>query len=96
MAKKVVRVHFMDDSIKAFAIDENSSAEQLKATVVEKIGMKEDACFSIFERKDGWERCLEPDEKPCELMAGWNSLDGNSTGNKTAAFVFKKENFLTR
>jgi len=94
MAKKVVRVHFMDDSIKAFAIDDNSSAEQLKATVVEKIGMKEDACFSIFERKDGWERCLEPDEKPCELMAGWNSLDGNSTGNKTAAFVFKKKIFL--
>jgi len=93
MAKKVVRVHFMDDSIKAFAIDDNSSAEQLKATVVEKIGMKEDACFSIFERKDGWERCLEPDEKPCELMALWNSLE-NSTGNKTAAFVFKKKIFL--
>jgi len=94
MAKKVVRVHFMDDSIKAFAIDENSSAEQLKATVVEKIGMKEDACFSIFERKDGWERCLEPDEKPCELMALWNGIDGNSTGSKTAAFVFKKKIFL--
>jgi len=93
MAKKVVRVHFMDDSIKAFAIDENSSAEQLKATVVEKIGMKEDACFAIFERKDGWERCLEPDEKPCELMALWNGTD-NSTPNKSAAFVFKKKIFL--
>jgi len=92
MAKKVVRVHFMDDSIKAFAIDESSSAEQLKATVVEKIGMKEDACFAIFERKDGWERCLEPDEKPCELMALWNSID--STSSKSAAFVFKKKIFL--
>jgi capsule polysaccharide modification protein KpsS len=53
-SKKVVRVHFMDDSIKAFAVDENSSADQLKATVVERILMKEDACFAIFERKDGW------------------------------------------
>jgi hypothetical protein len=93
MAKKVVRVHFMDDSIKAFAIDENSSSEQLKATVVEKIGMKEDSCFAIFEKKDGWERCLEPDEKPCELMALWNT-DSSSGGNKSCAFVFKKKIFL--
>jgi len=91
MAKKVVRVHFMDDSIKAFAIDENSSSEQLKATVVEKIGMKEETCFAIFEKKDGWERCLEPDEKPCELMALWNN---ESQSNKSCAFVFKKKIFL--
>jgi len=91
MAKKVVRVHFMDDSIKAFAVDESSSAEQLKATVVEKIGMKEDSCFAIFERKDGWERCLEPDEKPCELMVGWGP---DTTPTKAAAFVFKKKIFL--
>lgn len=91
MAKKVVRVHFMDDSIKAFAVDESSSAEQLKATVVEKIGMKEDGCFAIFERKDGWERCLEPDEKPCELMALWSP---DTAPNKSAAFVFKKKIFL--
>lgn len=92
MAKKVVRVHFMDDSIKAFAIDENSSSDQLKATVVEKIGMKEDTCFAIFEKKDGWERCLEPDEKPCELMALWT--DNNTAANKSCAFVFKKKIFL--
>jgi len=91
MAKKVVRVHFMDDSIKAFAVDESSSAEQLKATVVEKIGMKEDGCFAIFGRKDGWERCLEPDEKPCELMALWSP---DTAPNKSAAFVFKKKIFL--
>lgn len=93
MAKKVVRVHFMDDSIKAFAVDENSSAEQLKATVVEKIGLKEDACFAIFEKKDGWERCLEPDEKPCELMAMWNN-DSNAAAKNQCAFVFKKKIFL--
>lgn len=93
MAKKVVRVHFMDDSIKAFAIDESSSAEQLKATVVEKIGLKEDSCFAIFEKKDGWERCLEPDEKPCELMALWNN-DATPAAKNVCAFVFKKKIFL--
>jgi len=85
MAKKVVRVHFMDDSFKAFAIDEVSSSEQFKATVVERIGMREDSCFAIFEKKDGWERCLEPDEKPIELMAQWQP---------TCAFIFKKKIFL--
>jgi len=93
MAKKVVRVHFMDDSIKAFAIEESHSAEQLKATVVEKIGMKEDKNFVIFERKDGWERCLEPDEKPCELMNLWGS-ETNAVPYKNPAFVFKKKIFL--
>jgi len=92
-SKKVVRVHFMDDSIKAFAVDENSSADQLKATVVERILMKEDACFAIFERKDGWERCLEPDEKPCDLMALWGA-ESTAAPNKSAAFVFKKKIFL--
>lgn len=87
MAKKVVRVHFMDDSFKAFAIDEVSSSEQFKATVVERIGMREDACFAIFERKDGWERCLEPEEKPIELMSQWPS-------ESKCAFVFKKKIFL--
>jgi hypothetical protein len=91
-AKTVVRVHFMDDSCRAFAIEENQTAEQLKAVIVEKIEMKEDACFAIFEKKDGWgkmhvvacncnfnkERCLEPDEKPCELMTLWTD-PSNST-----------------
>jgi len=93
MAKKVVRVHFMDDSIKAFAVDENTSADQLKQTVVERITMKEDSCFAIFEKKDGWERCLEPEEKPCELMALWNN-DGGTTQNNQCAFIFKKKIFL--
>jgi len=93
MAKKVVRVHFMDDSIRAFAIDESSSADQLKAIVVEKITLKEDSCFAIFEKKDGWERCLEPDEKPCELMALWNN-DATPAAKNQCAFVFKKKIFL--
>jgi myosin-7 len=93
MAKKVVRVHFMDDSIRAFAVEENWTAEQLKATVVERMGMKEDSCFFIFERKDGWERCLEPEEKPCELMTLWGS-DSNPPPSKGPAFVFKKKIFL--
>jgi len=83
---KVVRIHFLNDSVKAFAIDTNSSAAQLKAEVVEKIGMKEDSCFAIFEKKDGWERCLNPDEKPCEMMNAWQ--------NPNCAFVFKKKVFI--
>jgi len=53
MSKKVVRVYFMDDSFRAFAIDEGTTADQLRAIVVERIELKEDACFAIFEKK-GW------------------------------------------
>jgi len=93
MAKKVVRIHFMDDSIKAFAVDENCSADQLKQAAVERISMKEDSCFAIFEKKDNWERCLEPEEKPCELMAMWNN-DGSTPQKSQCAFIFKKKIFL--
>lgn len=101
MAKKVVRVFLMDDSSKAFAIDENSSSDQLKQTVVERILMKEDACFAIFEKKEGWERCLEPDEKPCGLMALWATDTKKKEGggkeslkDTSSAFIFKKKVFL--
>lgn len=79
--KKIVRVFFMDDSCRAFGVDELISAEGLKQMIVERIELKEDACFAIFERKDGWERCLEPDEKPCELMTLWNT-EGSDKASK--------------
>lgn len=102
MSKKVVRVYFMDDSCRAFAVDDGATAEHLKATVVERIQLKEDACFAIFEKKDGWERCLEPDEKPCELMALWTAVvpakkkepGKESLKDVGCAFVFKKKIFL--
>lgn len=99
--KKVVRVHFMDDSCRAFAVEENTTAEQLKATIVERIELKEEACFAMFEKKDGWERCLEPDEKPCELMSLWtdNGKGKTKEGKESLkeanfAFIFKKKIFL--
>jgi len=103
MSKKVIRVHFMDDSCRAFAVDETTTAEQLKATIVERIELKEDACFAVFEKKDGWERCLEPEEKPCELMALWTDTKVKPVGNPDKkeslrdaafAFIFKKKIFL--
>jgi len=85
---------------KAFGIDENATADKLKTMVTDKLGLKEDACFAIFEKKEGWERCLEPEEKPTELMALWNSAETKkSTGQETlkeaaSAFILKKKIFL--
>jgi len=105
MAKKFVRVHFMDDSCRAFAVEDSTTCDQLKATIVERIELKEDACFALFEKKDGWERCMEPEEKVCELMALWNDT-GNSKAKSTNkegkeslrdapfAFIFRKKIFL--
>jgi hypothetical protein len=100
MAKKFVRLYFMDDSCKAFAVDEGTSAEQLKAIVKERLELKEDSCFSIFEKKDGWERCLDSEEKPCDLMANWITDPKKTTTGKEplselpCAFIFKKKIFL--
>ncbi len=46
----------MDESSKAFAIEETTTAEQLKNIVVERLELKEDPCFALFEKKDGWGR----------------------------------------
>lgn len=102
MAKKFVRIHFMDDSCRAFAVDESTTSDQLRSIVKERIELKEDACFAIFEKKDGWERCLEPEEKPCELMTLW-TIDTKKKETMTGkeplkdipcAFIFKKKIFL--
>jgi len=100
MSKKVVRVHFMDDQWKAFTVEDSTTAAQLKATVADRIGMKHHSSFFIFEKKDGWERCLDPDEKPAEVMALWNiDPKKKETGKETLkeltnAFIFKKKIFL--
>lgn len=54
----MVRVYFLDDSSRAFAVDDTTTAEQLKQKIVERQGMKEDACFAVFEKKEGWGKCF--------------------------------------
>jgi len=100
MSKTVIRVHFMDDTWKAFGVDTTTTAAQLKNMVAERIGMKEHSSFFIFEKKDGWERCLDADEKPVELMSVW-AVDPKrkETGKEPLkelpfAFIFKKKIFL--
>jgi len=102
MAKSVVRVHFMDDSCRAFAVEEMTTAAQLKALVVERIELKEDSSFAIFEKREGWERCLDGEEKPSELMSSWTTDPTKkpaTTGKESIseaefAFIFKKKIFL--
>jgi len=91
---KVVRVHFVDTSAKAIAIDSNTTAADLREKVIDKIGLKEDACFALFEKRDDWERCLEPDDKPVDLMAQWEKLDRKKGDAADCQFVFKKKIFL--
>jgi len=38
----------------AFAVDINASAHNLREIVVEKIVLKEDGCFALFEKRDDW------------------------------------------
>jgi len=50
-----------------------------KFFVVEKIGLKEDAAFALFEKKEAHEKCLEPDD----------TID-----NSNSQYLFKKNVFL--
>jgi len=93
MSKRVARVHFVDESCRAFAIDENLSVEQLRSIVVEKIGLVEDLCFALFEKRDDWERCLDAEEKPTELMDDWQKLEKKKDG-VDPKLLFKKKIFL--
>jgi talin len=94
MSKRVARVHFVDESCRAFAIDENLSVEQLRSIVVEKIGLVEDGCFALFEKRDDWERCLDSDERPTELMDEWQKLEKKKEGPADPKLLFKKKIFL--
>jgi len=82
----------MDSRVTAFAIDANGNTEALCQMVVERIELKESGCFAIFEQKDEWERCLEPDERPAEIMKSWNGADSKSSS--VPKFVFKKRTFI--
>jgi hypothetical protein len=47
----LVRVHFIDKSCKTFGIEPNATCAQLRDIVVSRIGLKEDSCFALFEKK---------------------------------------------
>jgi len=85
--KKVTRVNFIDGSSKAFALDVSATAQQLREIVVERIGLKEDSCFALFEKKFDWERCVEPEERPADLVDSWKD-------SPHCFFLFKKKIFL--
>lgn len=95
--KVVVRVYFIDNCIKAIGIDQNTTAANLREMVVERIGLVEDACFALFEKKDDWERCLEPEEKPAEIQLAWEKDKTDkkrSDSDPSPKFLFKKKIFM--
>jgi len=93
--KKVIRVYFMDDSFRTFGVDPASTADQLKNIVVEKIELKEDQFFALFEKRGEWERCIEADEKPVELTKVWeNEAKTKPKEAPDPMFLFKKKVFL--
>jgi len=94
MAKRVIRVHMIDETSKSFAIDENASVEQLRAAVIEKIELVEEGCFALFEKRDDWERCLDPEEKPCELVNDWGTSSDKKKDGSEPKILFKKKIFL--
>jgi len=99
MAKRLVRVYFIDDSFKAFAVEESATVDSLRSIVLERMELREDGCFALFEQRDEWERCLDSDEKPGELIDAWvRPVELEKAKKKDVVaeprFLFKKKIFL--
>jgi len=62
--------------------------------VTEKIDLKEDSCFALFEKREDIERCLEPSDKPFELKAQWDKEKSEKKKEGEPVFLFKKKIFL--
>ena len=55
-----VRIHFMNNSSKAFKIDSNTNTQKVREIVIERLGLKEHKYFALFEKKEdyGMQYCL--------------------------------------
>jgi hypothetical protein len=50
----VLRVHFMNNSSKAFKVDQNTNVQKLREMVIERIGLKEAKYFFLFEKREDY------------------------------------------
>jgi len=93
----LVRVHFIDKSCKTFSVDNSITGKQLKEQVANRIGLKEDACFALFEKRGDRERCLDTEDRPAELQQQWEKEKAERKGKSSdndPIFLFKKKIFL--
>jgi hypothetical protein len=78
----------MDDSVRAFGIDEGATVDALRQQIIDRLELKESNCFAVFEARDNWERCLNEDEVPGQIMTEWEKEKAEGK------FIFKKKIFL--
>lgn len=100
MPKEVIRVYFLDGTVKSFGVEDETTAEQLTAQICEKIELKLSDYFGLFERVNGIDRFLDPFEKIIQIKQMWK-INGWEEGDsiiqksqKGALFIFKKAVFL--
>jgi hypothetical protein len=92
MSKSLVaRVGFSDSSVKAFALTSTTTAEEFRQSIVKRLDLTAGDTFAVFEKRDDFERCLDKDEKPADLMKEWEQ---DKKSKVPPCFVFKKKIFL--
>ncbi|MDP2438756.1 MAG: hypothetical protein Q8P67_23680 [archaeon] len=75
------------------AVDPNITGDELRAEIVKRLDLTESRCFFVFEQNGDFERCLDPDDKPVDLMNEWDKAESKKK-DVTPKFVFKKKIFL--
>jgi len=100
--KRLVRVFTLDGNKHGFMVDENTTTAQLCNMVANKMQLKNEPHFALYEVKGEEERCLASDEKPACLADKWSSQtplkmsnDSSVNGSFTEPkIIFKKKIFL--
>lgn len=100
--KEFIRIFFLDGSVRAFGVDESTTASQITAQIVERFELKKSKYFGLFERIDGQDRLLNSDEKVVLLKRSWkiksyeegDSILKKSETGVTALFIFKQAIFF--
>lgn len=105
--KEVARIHFMDGSVRSFGIDEEITSLQLKEIISDKLELKDNQTFGIFEKKSNFQRPVRNEEKILAIIQSWtedetnalttvssNNENRNSTRPEAPIFVFRKSVFF--
>ncbi len=74
------------------ALTSTTTAEEFRLSIIKRLDLMAGDTFAVFEKRDDFERCLDKDEKPADLMKEWE-LDKKNQKNPPC-FLFKKKIFL--
>ncbi len=85
----VARIQTTDNTVTALTAA--TTAEEFRLSIIKRLDLAVGDTFALFEKRDDFERCLDKDEKPADLMKEWEQ---DKKAKVQPSFLFKKKVFL--